>query len=53
MVKKLFKHEFLAYARVMSVVYIILLMIATAGRVIQFFENDFGAFPNFFTSNKF
>ena len=40
MVKKLFKHEFLAYARVMSVVYIILLTIATAGRVIQFFEND-------------
>lgn len=40
MVKKLFKHEFLAYARVMSLVYIILLTIATAGRVIQFFEND-------------
>ena len=40
MVKKLFKHEFLAYARVMSVVYIILLTIALAGRVILLFEND-------------
>lgn len=40
MVKKLFKHEFLAYARVMPVIYIILLTIATAGRIIQFFEND-------------
>ena len=40
MVRKLFKHEFLAYARVMSLVYIILLTMATVGRVIQFFEND-------------
>lgn len=40
MVKKLFKHEILAYVRVMSLVYIILLTIAGVGRVIQFFEND-------------
>ena len=40
MVKKLFKHEFLAYARVMVVVYIILLTVATAGRIVQIFEND-------------
>lgn len=40
MVKKLFKHEFLAYARVMTVVYTILLVVATAGRIIQIFEND-------------
>ena len=40
MVKKLFKHEFLAYARVMSVVYIILFTIAAAGRAIQFLEAD-------------
>ncbi len=40
MVKKLFKHEFLAYARVMSLVYIILLTIAATGRVIQFFQSN-------------
>ena len=40
MVKKLFKHEFLSYIRVMSVVYIILLTMAAAGRVIQFFASD-------------
>lgn len=40
MVKKLYKHEILAYSRVMFVVYIILLAIATFGRLIQFFENE-------------
>ncbi len=40
MVKKLYKHEFLAYARVMTLVYGILLTISAAGRVIQIFEND-------------
>lgn len=40
MVKKLFKHEFLFYARVMAIVYGILLTIATANRVIQIFENE-------------
>jgi len=40
MVKKLFKHEFLFYARVMTLVYGILLTIAAASRVIQIFEND-------------
>lgn len=40
MVKKLFKHEFLAYARVMGIVYVILLTVAAANRIIQFFETD-------------
>lgn len=40
MVKKLFKHEYLAYARVMSLVYIILLTIAVASRIIMLFESD-------------
>lgn len=40
MVKKLFKHEFLAYARVMSIIYIILLTVAAATRVIFIFESD-------------
>ncbi len=40
MVKKLFKHEFLAYGRVMSIVYTILLTIAVTTRVIFLFEND-------------
>lgn len=40
MVKKLFKHEYLAYARVMSLVYIILLTIAAASRIIMLFESD-------------
>lgn len=40
MVKKLFKHEFLYYARVMCIVYAVLLTVATAGRVIQFFESE-------------
>lgn len=44
MVKKLFKHEFLAYARVMSIVYIILLTVATANRIIQVFETDTTAY---------
>lgn len=44
MVKKLFKHEFLAYARVMSIVYIILLTVATANRIIQIFEADTTAY---------
>ena len=40
MVKKLFKHEFWSYWRIMGIVYLILLTVATAGRIIQFFEND-------------
>ena len=44
MVKKLFKHEFLAYARVMAIVYSILLTIATATRIILIFENDTTAY---------
>lgn len=40
MVKKLFKHEFLSYARVMSIVYAILLTMATANRIIQAFATD-------------
>ena len=44
MVKKLFKHEFLAYIRVMGIVYLILLAMATAGRIIWLFESDTIAF---------
>lgn len=40
MVKKLFKHEFIAYVRVMVFVYAILLTVAAAGRIIRFFEYD-------------
>ncbi len=40
MVKKLFKHEFLYYARIMRIVYLILFTVAATGRIIQFFESD-------------
>lgn len=40
MVKKLFKHECLYYIRSMLPIYAILLAIATAARIIQFFEAD-------------
>ena len=40
MVKKLYKHEFLFYARVMCIVYAILLTMAAANRIIQMFETD-------------
>ncbi|MBQ4613114.1 MAG: hypothetical protein IJB26_06200 [Clostridia bacterium] len=40
MVKKLLKHEFAYYLRSMLPIYAILLLVATAGRVIQFFEAD-------------
>ena len=40
MVKKLYKHEFLYYARIMTIVYAILLTMAAANRIIQIFETD-------------
>ena len=40
MVKKLFKHEILAWSRVLPIVYIIFLCIAVMGRFVQFFEAD-------------
>lgn len=40
MVKKLFKHEFLAYIRVMGVVYLVLLGVAALSRFVQFFEAE-------------
>ena len=40
MVKKLFKHEILSYARIMPIVYVILITIAFASRIIQIFESD-------------
>ena len=49
MVKKLFKHEFLSYARVMGIVYLILFTIATAARIIQYFESDGTAYSIVFT----
>ena len=44
MVKKLFKHEYLFYARVMVIIYGILLTIATATRIIFAFESDTTAY---------
>ena len=40
MVKKLYKHEFLAWLRVLPIVYMITLSVAAVHRIIQFFEND-------------
>lgn len=40
MVKKLYKHEFLAWLRVMPLIFGILLAVAGVNRVIQFFESD-------------
>ena len=40
MVKKLFKHEFLSYARVMGLVYGILLTVAVATKLIYTFDSD-------------
>ena len=44
MVKKLFKHEFLSYARAMAIVYGILLTMAAATRIISLFESDTDAY---------
>ena len=44
MVKKLFKHEFLAYARVMAIVYSILMTISVATRIILIFDSDTTAY---------
>lgn len=40
MVKKLFKHEFLFYGRIMPIIYAILLIVAVATSVIFIFAND-------------
>ena len=40
MVKKLYKHEFLAWLRVMPLIYGIVLAVAAMNRVIQVFESD-------------
>ena len=40
MVKKLFKHEFISYFRIMSIIYIILLSVAAFTRILQFFESQ-------------
>ena len=40
MVRKLYKHEFLAWLRVLPIVYIITLSVAAVHRIIQCFEND-------------
>lgn len=40
MVRKLFKHEFLAWLRVMPIIYGITLAVAAIHRAIQIFEND-------------
>jgi len=40
MVKKLFKHEFLAWFRILPIIYGIVLIAATAHRILQLFESD-------------
>lgn len=40
MVKKLFKHEFLAWLRVLPIIYGITLIVAAMHRLLQFFETD-------------
>lgn len=51
MVKKLFKHEILAWCRILPIVYIIFLCIAVMGRVVQFFEADSIAYKMIFISS--
>lgn len=50
MVKKLFKHEILAWCRILPIVYIIFLCIAVMGRIVQFFEADSFAYNMIFFS---
>lgn len=40
MVKKLFKHEFLAWLKIMSVIYIVMVTFSAAFRIFLCFEND-------------
>ena len=51
MVKKLFKHEFWSYWRIMGIVYLILLTMAGANRIIQCFETDSTAYTIAFTAS--
>lgn len=44
MVKKLFKHEFLAWLRIMAIVWVVMLTVAVANRVYQLFENASNAY---------
>ena len=44
MVKKLFKHEFISYGRIMAIVYAIVLTVAAATRILLSFESDSVAF---------
>ncbi len=40
MVKKLFKHEFLSYARIMLPIYAVLIGVSGVNRIVQIFEQD-------------
>jgi len=51
MVKKLFKHEFLAYIRALLPMHLILLGIAALTRFVCFFENDSPVYNIVFTSS--
>lgn len=51
MVKKLFKHEFLAQLRLWLPMQIILLAVALFGRIVQFFETDTTAYDIVFGSS--
>lgn len=51
MVKKLFKHEILAYLRMLLPVYIILCSVALMSRILLFFENTSGIYNIIFGSS--
>jgi len=53
MVKKLFKHEFLAYMRVILPMHLILLVGALANRIVQLFETDNSLYKIVFGSSAF
>lgn len=53
MVKKLFKHEFLAYLRVVLPMHIILLFIALFNRITQLFESTSSTYDIIFGSSMF
>lgn len=53
MVKKLFKHEILAYLRVWIPIQIILLGVSALGRIIQFFESETTIYNTIFGSMIF
>lgn len=50
MVKKLFKHEFSAWCRILPIVYFIFIVASIMGRILQMFESDAVAYDILFAS---